>query len=269
MRILALLFLLAACAKAPTAQTDAVSSVATPASASLAQTENLGTSEAIRAASVAALAGPGSLPASIALRCWRREVLRPQVRQACLLAWSAAGQDSPELNEALRSSFRSDRVVALAAARREGFAQTLSEAEMLSLEASLSAEAPWIRARVVLEWLRVNKPASYIEADKILTAVHLPEKGSSPITFASRFAVSSGLGQAKEAGWLRFDYCVPGSSGYAITRCLRALSALSAPRYGDSARELVRANLPPRKDPGTIFFQRSFPSRAHDFDNLY
>jgi hypothetical protein len=269
MRILALLFLLAACAKAPSAQTEAVAIAGTQAFASLAQTENLGPREAIRAASAAALAGPGTLPAAIALRCWRREVLRSNVRQACLLAWSAAGQDSPELNEALRGSFGNDRVAALAAARREGFAQSLTEAQLITLENTLSSEAPWIRAKVALDWLKRNRPASVIEADRIMAAIGAPENGGSPITFASRFAISTALGQAKETGWLRFDYCVPGATGPAVTRCLRALSALSAARYGNYARELVRANLPPRKDSGTLIFQRSFPSRAHDFDALY
>lgn len=273
MKYLVLTLLLASCAKAPDdsapVSSVAASKSAAAAAASLAHTEKLDEATAISAAAASALGGEESFPAATALRCWQREEARPHVREACLLAWAAAGRDSPELRSALHQALKSPtRAYTIAAARRRGFVKELTQGELLSLISSLAGEPSWVRAEVALTWLETSQPASLIEAGQLLSSLALPETDGSPYAMLTKFAVSRRLGLEKEAAWLRIGYCSPSASGPAATRCLRLLSALMDARFADFSA-VVQANLPARKDAGTLLFQRSFPTRAHAFDNLY
>jgi hypothetical protein len=270
MKYVALILLFASCAKEapPAAHAEGAGIAKAAAALSLAQSEKLSETAAIQAASVAALAGADTLPAATALRCWLREESRVRVREACMLAWAAAGQESPELRSALHKSLAEPtRAIAVAAVRRANFVQTLSEAELRSLISALKHEASWMRTLAALEWLESNKPVDLLDADQIFTSLALPETEGSPFSILTKFAVSHRLGLEKEAGWLRAEYCSPAASGAAATRCLRVLSALTDARFGELPA-YVQANLPSRKGAGMLYFQRSFPNRAHAFDSL-
>jgi len=272
MKYLTLLILLASCAKGIPEQTTATHSSTIPPSAaaalSLNQTEQMDEPAAIAAAASVALGGDDTFPATTALRCWIREEARPHVREACLLAWAAAGRDSPELQSVLREALKSPtRAIALAAARRKKFVQELTQPELATLVAAISGEAPWLRAFVALTWLETHQSANLIEAEQLYASLALPESDGSPYTMLTRFAVSRRLGLEKEATWLRSDYCSAAAMGPAATRCLRLLSALTDSRFANFSA-FVQANLPAQRDSGTLYFQRSFPTRAHAFDNL-
>ena len=196
------------------------------------------------------------------MRCWDTEAARARVREACALAWSAAGESSPEMEAHLRNTLPSPtRPLALAIARRASVVHTLSGGELLSLLGALGAEPPWIRAQAARTWLEKNKPLDIYLPILIWHALALPAEAPDPLTASAGFAV------ARKLGFNDIDkrlgaYCPAGTGGAVLTRCLRLLSALVDPRTGDGLDRIATPYLPAHKEPGALLFERSFPERA-------
>jgi len=257
--------LLAACAK-EAEKTVSSSSHTDPAVAHLEHTEKLREEDAISAASAAA-SGNVMLPASFAIHCWEAEKDRPRVREACALAWSAVGEDSPAMAANLRSALGS-RVIAIAAARQTTVVHSLNDFQIITLLHTLSAEAPWMRAFVMRTWLEVHMPHDLSVLISIQSALNLPSEAPDPLTAGAGYAVARALSLPAAESAIT-SYCPAGGSGPALTRCLRFLSALPDPRTATGLDPLARSFLPPHNDPGAILFRRSFPDRGRLLETYY
>ncbi|MGZ3706221.1 MAG: hypothetical protein ACXWP1_10075, partial [Bdellovibrionota bacterium] len=264
---LASVLLLSACAKdAGKALSSASHTDPGFAFSRLDHTEKFSEEELISAAASAASGGV-TLPASLANRCWEAESARPRVREACALAWSAAGESSPAMEANLKSAL-SSRVIAIAAARRASLVHSLSDSELITLLHALALEAPWIRALVARTWLESRHPADLGGWVAVLNALALPAEAPDPLTAGAGYAAARSLGLPAAESAIT-SYCPAGGSGPVLTRCLRFLSALADPRTGGGLDPLARSFLPQHNDPGAILFRRSFPDRSRLLETYY
>ena len=267
-RFLLFVLLLTACSSHSDDKPDASSTGATTdhseSVALLADTKHHETATLIRAAADLVRGGVG-LGSNAAVICWSQEATRPQVQEACLLAWSSGNDDlTSPIAASTATYFRGllqnpvSRNTAIALTKKNGLVAKISLDELTQLLDALKQDPAWLRAIAAREWVKANPALEASLAEKLWDKVVIPPLDSDPRSLGESYALSRALGAGLAAS-VSNAYCAPLMRGFTQGRCLRFLSAIAPGGFPDDLKRF----LPRRSDDGWRNFQRAFPERAH------
>ena len=264
--IAALLCLVACKDGGKTSAGSAASQAASPVkSEALVHTEAYPSEEILRAAG-SEIKARRPLSSRYLERCWEKEQARPQVQEACALAWSIGAESSAKMAELCHAlgtkQGRRSRNLALACFRHEPTLNSLNELELINIAELFKEEPLWVKVLPLRRWLKAHGDAARSSLPGLLAAF-LPgwqeRIDLDPLSYASALYALEALG-VSEARQSFAQECSAQIEGVGLTRCWRHLSALADPSY----REEFRAYsfpIPPR-DLGWGLFSKSFPERA-------
>lgn len=260
---LTLLTLFPACSKEPQTPAPAPQAIRASVPEALDNTERHHT-ETILAAAAARIRRGEALTPEATLRCWQNEESRPKVRELCLLAWSIGEAPAPGVEGILHQAFVASpsRELALAIARHQNMVRDFAISDLMAVLGQLADDPPWLRARLLLSWLRVNREIDGVQSHALWNALALPApRASDPLSLGLGYEVAKLLPGPQSLDILA-SYCPSQMSAVSASRCLRFLTSVPELWNREELPLELRPLIPRRYDDSWLFFSRSFPERS-------